>query len=395
MDKVRQQIQKSYDDGIISTEQFIKANIQYSFLLDITADINQLDILEKGGKRAMVGEIRTFGGREYIKTTNGWKFHGKGTGVKAKEHIAGAGGNKPAAPAAKKESPSAPVSKEPTPKPSQPTTPTPKPKKEPASMPAMTKDEIAKVISGYWLGNARDGKMQIDITDKGFDIDIPTDDRGPRQDHGGPSGDGWMGSEEVNNARAPFVKKYKDKMDSIKKDFEKRGYETTVHLDYGEKGHVGLYVSGKFDASKAPKAPKGPGVSVTKFIDGLTKKFGKSYGFEVKSLGKNFNGHGEVYLMRFGQMESIQFAPKATHIVIRSVGGDSSGVLRAAQAHGVGGSTYSGHYVGTASYDFKGKKVNKSTFYDIVNIIKAGRDKSNKAMADYYKNRGNTSGTID
>lgn len=48
-----------------------------------------LDI-EKGGKRALIGEKRTFGGREYIKTSDGWKFHGKGTGTKAQEHAAGA-----------------------------------------------------------------------------------------------------------------------------------------------------------------------------------------------------------------------------------------------------------------------------------------------------------------
>lgn len=45
--------------------------------------------IEKGGKRATLGEIRTFGGREYIKTAQGWKFHGKGTGKKAKEHAEG------------------------------------------------------------------------------------------------------------------------------------------------------------------------------------------------------------------------------------------------------------------------------------------------------------------
>ncbi len=44
---------------------------------------------EKGGKRAFLGEKRTFGGREYIKTVDGWKFHGKGTGIKAQEHAAG------------------------------------------------------------------------------------------------------------------------------------------------------------------------------------------------------------------------------------------------------------------------------------------------------------------
>lgn len=44
------------------------------------------DYLEKGGKRAVIGEIRKFGGRDYIKTAQGWKFHGKGTGTKAKAH---------------------------------------------------------------------------------------------------------------------------------------------------------------------------------------------------------------------------------------------------------------------------------------------------------------------
>jgi len=44
------------------------------------------DFLEKGGKRAVIGEIRSFGGRDHIKTANGWKFYGKGKGSKAKAH---------------------------------------------------------------------------------------------------------------------------------------------------------------------------------------------------------------------------------------------------------------------------------------------------------------------
>lgn len=47
------------------------------------------DELEKGGKAAVIGEKRTFRGREYIKTSDGWKFHGKGTGAKAQEHAKG------------------------------------------------------------------------------------------------------------------------------------------------------------------------------------------------------------------------------------------------------------------------------------------------------------------
>jgi protein-tyrosine-phosphatase len=54
--------------------------------LEQSADI----FLEKGGKRAVIGEKRTFGGREYIKTSAGWKFHGKGGGAKATAHREGA-----------------------------------------------------------------------------------------------------------------------------------------------------------------------------------------------------------------------------------------------------------------------------------------------------------------
>lgn len=54
-------------------------------------EISKSEILDlvKGGKKAFIGEKRTFGGREYIKTSDGWKFHGKGTGAKAQEHAAG------------------------------------------------------------------------------------------------------------------------------------------------------------------------------------------------------------------------------------------------------------------------------------------------------------------
>lgn len=44
------------------------------------------DPLEKGGKRAVIGEKREFSGRMYIKTATGWKFFGKGTGSKAQDH---------------------------------------------------------------------------------------------------------------------------------------------------------------------------------------------------------------------------------------------------------------------------------------------------------------------
>lgn len=43
--------------------------------------------LEKATKtKAFIGEIRKFGGRDHIRTISGWKYYGKGTGGKAKEH---------------------------------------------------------------------------------------------------------------------------------------------------------------------------------------------------------------------------------------------------------------------------------------------------------------------
>ena len=50
--------------------------------------------LEKGGKRAQVGEIREFGGRKFIRTPTTWKYYGEGTGAKAKEHASAHEGGK-------------------------------------------------------------------------------------------------------------------------------------------------------------------------------------------------------------------------------------------------------------------------------------------------------------
>lgn len=69
--ELRKSISSSIDSLISSDEDFAKC-------------VN--DYFEKGGRGAVIGETRTFGGREYIKTANGWKFHGKGTGKKATEH---------------------------------------------------------------------------------------------------------------------------------------------------------------------------------------------------------------------------------------------------------------------------------------------------------------------
>lgn len=46
------------------------------------------ELIKAKGPAAAVGARKTFGGREYIKTADGWKYLGKGGGKKAKEHAA-------------------------------------------------------------------------------------------------------------------------------------------------------------------------------------------------------------------------------------------------------------------------------------------------------------------
>lgn len=65
----------------------IKSSYIGEYLTATELEKSATDFFEKGGRGANIGEIRKFGGREYIKTPTGWKFHGKGTGVKTKGHI--------------------------------------------------------------------------------------------------------------------------------------------------------------------------------------------------------------------------------------------------------------------------------------------------------------------
>lgn len=57
-------------------------------ILDGLITPEQVNRIEKAVNQAQLGEKRMFGGREYIKTATGWKYHGKGTGAKAQEHAA-------------------------------------------------------------------------------------------------------------------------------------------------------------------------------------------------------------------------------------------------------------------------------------------------------------------
>lgn len=75
-------------DENISTNK-LSATIKQEVDNQLSDTLIVTEALEKGGKPAVIGEIRKFGGRDYIKAPTGWKFHGKGTGAKAKEHVEG------------------------------------------------------------------------------------------------------------------------------------------------------------------------------------------------------------------------------------------------------------------------------------------------------------------
>ena len=82
---------QNFDFNNVKREhQRISNNILKSYI-NVDDSINDeqqaTEFLEKGGKRAQIGETRMYGGRQYIKTADGWKFHGKGNGVKAKQHV--------------------------------------------------------------------------------------------------------------------------------------------------------------------------------------------------------------------------------------------------------------------------------------------------------------------
>lgn len=101
------------------------------------------------------------------------------------------------------------------------------------------KNELEDLI-GYY--NVRDINASVYEKSKRISFDISTKDRGPRQDHGGESGDGWMSSSEVERAAKPFKKKYIPILKNIEKNFTREGFITTPWFDYGEKGHIYLGV---------------------------------------------------------------------------------------------------------------------------------------------------------
>lgn len=77
-------LKDSHGNVVTSRDQALAIALSQSEQIKKAEDT--LDELEKARNTAQIGELREFGGRQYIKTINGWKFHGKGGGAKAQSH---------------------------------------------------------------------------------------------------------------------------------------------------------------------------------------------------------------------------------------------------------------------------------------------------------------------
>jgi 8-oxo-dGTP pyrophosphatase MutT (NUDIX family) len=80
-------VEKSFDADQMTVEEFFKCKeLAKTHAATIIIQAQEQNELEKGGKRAFIGEKREFAGRMHIKTIDGWKYFGDGLGKKAKEH---------------------------------------------------------------------------------------------------------------------------------------------------------------------------------------------------------------------------------------------------------------------------------------------------------------------
>lgn len=87
-----------------------------------------------------------------------------------------------------------------------------------------------------------------EVTELSIDID-----RYSRHDHGGPDGDGWMGTSEINREYEAGVKQHKGKLDKVKARLEDMGIDADVDFSLGEKGHFTLDVRFKSASSAQAK----------------------------------------------------------------------------------------------------------------------------------------------
>ena len=103
----------------------------------------------------------------------------------------------------------------------------------------LTFEQVFELINQKWPYRNREGN-KFEGRKGDYYLDFNTDDRGPRTDHGGEDGDGWMGSEEIRRVSKPYIDKWRPRLDQLEKELKQAGVDVKTYVDYGEKGHVAL-----------------------------------------------------------------------------------------------------------------------------------------------------------
>ncbi len=113
---------------------------------------------------------------------------------------------------------------------------TPKEKEAPKPTPKQTPLDIIKSnISGVKWNDEGNGEYWGQ-----------TNDRGPRTDHGGgEDGEDWMSSSQIEQYAAPYRKKWQPRIDKAVEELKKAGYKANGYMEYGEKGHISLFIKVK------------------------------------------------------------------------------------------------------------------------------------------------------
>jgi len=88
----------------------------------------------------------------------------------------------------------------------------------------------------------RDFETDVSVNGTNIFINIPTDSRGPRTDHGGGDGDGWMSNSQIERAAAPYYKKYEPILKAIIRELKVNRFKAKGYIDYGEKGHISIQI---------------------------------------------------------------------------------------------------------------------------------------------------------
>lgn len=119
-------------------------------------------------------------------------------------------------------------------------TPEQAPKPEKKSSTKVTPEQYLEIFNKEWSSRG-----QWQGGPKYFDLE--TGERGPRTDHGGgEDGEDWMDSEQVEQLRQPYVRKWMPILKDFQARLAKRGIKTEEpYVDYGEKGHVSLQLTVK------------------------------------------------------------------------------------------------------------------------------------------------------